>query len=83
MTPEDVKRYETLQDMFAHPGWTILADEFDTNIEILREEVLSYKMDFDRVMYTRGRISTLRDIKAFPAIIENALKDEDEQADSV
>lgn len=84
MTPEDVKRFETYQDMFAHPGWTMLMDEFETNIESLKEEVLQYKMDYDRVMYTRGRITTLRDVKSFPAAIEHALKEqEDEQADSV
>lgn len=85
MTPEDVKRFETLQDMFAHPGWQLLVDEFDLTITALKEEVLAYKMDYDRVMYTRGRITTLRDIRAFPAVIEQALKDEeeDEQADSV
>lgn len=71
--------------MFCHEGWKILEAEFELNIDALKEGLLDYAQDYDRVMYTRGRIATLRDIKNFPVLVEASLEedDEDEQTDSV
>ena len=74
MTPEDVKRYETLQDLFVHPGWYLLEDELKENIETLKDNLVTSSNEaWTNIL--RGRIITIKDILGYPVLVEKQLED--------
>lgn len=75
MTPEDVKKFETLQDLFSHRGWAILDDEFDFKIDSIKEQLTHFGVTEALLAFGQGRISAYREIKGLPNLIEMALKD--------
>jgi hypothetical protein len=74
VTPENVKRYETYQDLFSHPGWKQLEEEFEENISTLKDNLVSSPNEaWSNVL--RGRITTFKDLLGFPSLVEKALED--------
>lgn len=82
MTPEDVKHFETLQDLFTQPGWAVLAEELEFKIEAIKEGFTAFGTLPELISYGQGRISVYRELLTLPAIINNALDElKNEQAD--
>lgn len=78
MTPEDVKRFETLQDMFAHPGWRIRIDEFEFKEQALKEQFAQFGITAELLAFGQGRISVYRELAGLPALLEQALENKKE-----
>jgi hypothetical protein len=78
MTPEDVKRFETLQDLFSHPGWAMLVEELDARTEAIKEGFTTFGVTETLLAFGQGRISTHRDLTSLPNVIEHALKEQDD-----
>jgi hypothetical protein len=87
VTPENVRRFETLHDLFQHPGWSILEDELIFKTEAIKEGFTQLGVTEPLLAYGQGRISVYRELTSLPAVIRKALDeqdvDENEQADSV
>lgn len=84
MTPEDVKKFETLQDLFSHPGWPVLINECDFKVESIKESLTSFGIAENLLAYGQGRISVYREFSSLPVIIDQALKpQEDGETDSI
>jgi hypothetical protein len=81
VTPEDVKRFETLLDLSSHPGWAILLDEYEFKVESIKEGFTQFGLDAGILAYGQGRISVYRELASMAPIIRNALENqkEDEQ----
>jgi hypothetical protein len=78
VTPEDVKRFETLLDMFGHPGWRILIDELNFKTEALKEQFTGFGLDPTLLAFGQGRISVYRELEGLPTLLRNALEEKDE-----
>lgn len=81
MTPEDVKRFEILLDLSAHPGWSILLDEFDFKIDSLKDGFTTFGITSELLAFGQGRISVYRELASLRPILSQALENnkEDEQ----
>jgi len=81
ITPENVKRFETLLDLFSHPGWALLCEEFNFKVEAIKEGFTVFGLDPNVITYGQGRISVYRELEGLPIILRNALDEqkEDEQ----
>jgi hypothetical protein len=78
MTPDNVKRFETLQDLFTHKGWGILLDEFEFKEASLKEQFCQFGIAPELLLFGQGRISVYRELAGLPAIIDQALKPEED-----
>lgn len=78
MTSEDVKRFETLLDLFSHAGWRVLVDEFQFKTEAIKEQFTVLGIDPNILAFGQGRISVYRELEGLPTLIRNALEKEDE-----
>lgn len=84
IAPEDVKRFEDLQDLFSNPGWKVLADELEFKVEAIKEGFTQFGTLPELISYGQGRISVYREFLTLPDIINNALNEHaNEQADPV
>lgn len=81
MTPEDVKRFETLLDLTSHPGWGLLLDEYEYKVEAIKEGFTTFGLADQILAYGQGRISVYRELASMGPILRNALDNqkEDEQ----
>ena len=77
MTPEDVKKFEALLDLFAHPGWAHLAEELEFKETSLKDQFLTSTQGIDWFRYTQGRISAYREIAGLPAFLRSVLEQKD------
>lgn len=82
MTPEDVKKFETLLDLFAHPGWKLLVDELEFKREAIKESFVQFGVAENLLTYGQGRIQVYDELRGLPSLIEQALKpqEDDEEA---
>lgn len=83
MTPEDVKKFEKLQDLFSHPGWALLIDECNFKVDAIKESFTTFGLTEALVAYGQGRVSVYRELNSLPLIIEQALKPEDVETDPI
>lgn len=81
MTPEQIRDYETLLDMFSHPGWKLLEKDFEEKIDHLKEGMSNFTVENTEKLYAfgQGRVSVLRDLMSWPNLIRSALEDKNEQ----
>lgn len=82
ITVEDRRRFESLNSMFAEPGWKTLAEEMDFVINALKETLVNHKVPYEMTQFQRGRIAALRDIQGYPQLIDQALKEKEEVDES-
>lgn len=84
MTPEDVKKFEKLQDLFSHEGWGLLIDECNFKIDAIKESFTSFGITENLLSFGQGRVAVYRELSSLPVIIESALAEQaNEQATSV
>lgn len=76
--PEDVKRFETLLDMFGHPGWALLIDEFNFKTEGIKEGFTTFGIDPALLAFGQGRISVYRELEGLPILLRNALEEKED-----
>jgi hypothetical protein len=77
VTPEAVKQFETLLDMFGHPGWQVLMEEFDFKIDSIKEGFTSFGITPELLAFGQGRISVYRELQGLPTLLRNALEEKD------
>lgn len=83
MKPEDVKKFETLQDLFSHPGWKVLDDECTFKVDAIKETFTQFGLAENLLAYGQGRVAAYREFQGLPGLIEHALKEQDVETDSV
>lgn len=71
MTPEEQKEFETLFDLFVHPGWELFKREIQTNYSILRDGTVDLD-DKDEFLKRKGYVYGLAYALNFEALIRNA-----------
>ncbi len=81
ITPENVKKFETLQDLFAHPGWLLLVDELEFKRESIKESFTVFGTPQELITFGQGRICVYDELKGLPSMIEHALKEDKEDFD--
>lgn len=83
MTPENVRKFETLLDLTSHPGWALLGDEHDYKIEAIKDGFTTFGVSPELLAYGQGRISVYRELASLGPVIRQALEsnkeDESEQ----
>lgn len=80
MTSEDAKKFETLQDLFAHEGWALLVEEMNAKIEAIKEGFTRPGLTVDYLAFGQGRINVYREMDSLPRVIEHALNEYKEDA---
>lgn len=75
MNPEDIKKFESLQDLFVHPGWKVLEEELEFKVESIKEGFTQLGVSDALLAYGQGRISVYREFAGLPSVIDAALED--------
>lgn len=78
MDTETRKGLEQLNETVNSVGWNILADDLETKIELLKEELTKTQIDGDLLKIAQGRILAYREILSLPAYLDQALKPEED-----
>jgi hypothetical protein len=74
MDAETRKTLELLNNTVHTPGWDVLADDLETKIEQIKEELLNTQITGDLLKIAQGRILAYRDILSLPVFLDEALK---------
>lgn len=82
MTPEDVRKFETLLDLTSHPGWALLGDEHDFKIEAIKDGFTTFGITSELLAYGQGRISVYRELASLGPIIRQALENNKEDVET-
>jgi hypothetical protein len=79
VTSDDIKRFETLLDLFGHPGWALLLDELRFKTESIKEQFTVLGIDPSVLAYGQGRISVYRELEGLGPVIRAALEENVEE----
>lgn len=66
-----------LQRLFEHEGWPVLMDEMRSEIEGIKEEMLTVE-DWEKVNFHKGRVMQLLDMLYLEDTIANMIQMEEE-----
>lgn len=78
MSPEDQKSFETLFDLFAHPGWDLLTEEFQDNLVNIKDIMQSRTLE--ELFTNQGKANVMEYIVNLPVITEEMYKQAMENA---
>jgi hypothetical protein len=71
----------SLQRLFEHEGWPVLMDEMRSEIEGIKEEMLTVP-DWEKVNFHKGRVMQLLDMLYLEDTIANMLQMDEETPDA-
>lgn len=81
ITQENVKRFETLLDLFSHPGWGLLMDEFDFKEQALKEQFVQFGISPELLAFGQGRLSVYRELASLSPVLRNALEENNDNVE--
>jgi hypothetical protein len=71
MTPDERKYFDMMEDLFAHPGWKFLSEQFKKEIYQLQADSLDVKVvpNWDVLNFNRGRAVEKAELIRLPEIV--------------
>lgn len=71
MTEDERKYFEVLEDLFTHPGWKVLMEQFKREIYQLQSDALDVKVvpNWDVLNFNRGRAVEKAELLRMPDLV--------------
>jgi hypothetical protein len=75
LTPQQEQYFQTMEDMFKHPGWKLFLDDLAENQQALKDSALS--LDSDKDFYiAKGRNQTFNQVLGFESLVTSTHQDQ-------